>query len=788
MAKAISKRSTKKNPATDKCAQSTIAHVKDNLSTQILGRRKTKSRSETPARSDSIHSVAKSDKPYKFQCTVCQYPSDEIASLETHIRTHFDEQPYTCTKCTTSTFWNVKELLSHTDRCHKDGNLSSPTFSCRYCDRIFTKRRPFIDHDREHSANNGGQQYDCHECGATFETAEDFNLHRRGHITSKPYNCAQCARSFTRSEDYNIHMRLHQGCDVFECVFCSRLFAQAKNLSLHIRRMHEPLVDPNRMLVIEQMVYRDMRQNETTLAKSDRREEAMQIVEKFEPEPPALPPDPGPIDCPDEPVRRFACFLCTLAFVKVKSLEIHCRRNHKGQYTDKQLQEVEQKVTMPPSVDPHPCPACAQSFPSRASLIDHLKSAHDGTKPFKCAVCSGTFSTAKTLSKHADTHANVRPKCKYCGLSFVQMHSMLKHQRRHEGDTVLWCSVCSMPFQNAKFLQRHMRTHAEGKPHKCTYCDKRFAQSCDKQKHQRIHTGERPYPCSLCGKTFAHLTSIKKHMFVHTKERPHQCSVCGKSFQHNSNLVVHMRMHTGERPYVCAVCTKSFYTSGHLTDHMRIHTGTRNYRCIVCEKSFVHQSSFQKHKRVHTGEKPHHCKLCDKRFSQPGHYREHMRIHTGEKPFRCRMCEKTFRRADALQIHMKVHRGETTKKRTGTKVQELVYGMVGEDGDGGNRHETTVIQTVEAMTNENDGNYVVVGTNESTHILGELQDSAEKQVDGGLPTNMGGNATAVRNDDLSEMIKFENADFMSVDPTAIAVVHNGVLDDSFNAFSYHFQL
>lgn len=131
---------------------------------------------------------------------------------------------------------------------------------------------------------------------------------------------------------------------------------------------------------------------------------------------------------------------------------------------------------------------------------------------------------------------------------------------------------------------------------------------------------------------------------------------------------------------------------------------------------------------------------------------------------------------------MKVHRAETKKRSM--KVDGNVYvtdADVGTD-DGGNRHAITVIG--DGCTDENGGNYL-----SSTNLIDGLQQvSADKQDDEVLPTIMGSNAVAVRNDELSEMIKFGNADFMNVDPTAIAVVHNGVLDDSFNAFSYHFQM
>lgn len=709
-----------------------------------------------------------------FQCNLCQTDFSEIKLLESHVRQcHFIENPYACSCCLeTQEFWDLKDFLRHTNETHSNV-VAGLSFKCRHCTDTFSDENTFIQHDQLHDKDTidfRSKLNDCYECGDNFATLNELIIHQRLHNNAaKPYNCDQCSYSFTRSEDYNIHRRLHQGIDIFECLYCERLFAQAKNLSQHIRRAHQDSVDPNNMIIIEEIVGQYMRKTHDEQQEIELNENRT-ISE--------LPMEVLPIaettlmsNGNSEIVPKFQCFLCDLAFVKEKSLQIHCRRNHNGQYTDEQLREATDKQSTPvkaniPKNRQYSCSLSCDTkpFTTKYELFEHLQQKHAADKPYKCRECQRTFATTKTLSKHIEVHdRNRRPTCKYCGLQFVQFHSMVKHQKRHEGDAIHLCPICSMPFQAEKFLQRHMRVHANGKPHKCTHCDKTFAQSCDKMKHMRIHTGERPYSCTVCGKTFAHLTSINKHSFVHTNERAFQCSVCGKSFQHKSNLVVHMRMHTGERPYRCTVCAKTFYASGHYNDHMRIHSGTKSYRCDVCDKAFVHQSSYQKHKKVHTGEKPNRCQLCDKRFSQPGHLKEHMRIHTGEKPYQCRECVKSFRRSDALQSHMKIHRGD--KQGSGSAVI----------------NQNTVPQPVAITT-----------------IL-DYQQPAAILLENTQMTPTTANVTAtVREaaEDFTEFIKFDNTNFLNaVDTTptttTIAIVPNNTMltmDDNFNAFTYHFQL
>lgn len=754
-----------------------------------------------------------------FQCGLCQMTFSEINQLEIHARSHFDEEPYVCSICFDK-YSDARLLIEHGKTKHIASMLQ---YSCRYCDEMFPSDRQFLDHDQKHKNE---KPFDCSECGDGFWSSSALHSHKRMHFGDKPYCCTQCKRRFTRSEDLYTHLRVHKGLAVFECTLCDRMFAHAKNLSNHLQRTHKNKFMPDELLLIDFVV--DGEVNAVAEKKSNQIDkdatntepgetynlDVVSLVKTITKEPPPLVPfhhkpntntnhNTLPIMTSSGSIiqsclfRKYKCPLCKLAFVKFKSLEIHCKRNHDGKYDLAHLKEIQRKVdaqdetadkeknqpieemtenrtiaVVIPRVQN--CPCCSKTFANRPELIGHLKSDHNGDKPFKCAECSMTFSRSKTLSEHVAVHSEKRHKCKYCGLTFMQIHSLQKHLKRHEGEQLQYCAVCQIPYCDAKDLQRHMRTHAEGKPHKCNYCEKRFAQSCDKIKHERVHTGERPYSCNDCGKTFAHLTSIKKHRFVHSGERPFQCTVCGKSFQHNSNLVVHTRTHTGERPYKCKLCDKSFYASGHFADHMKIHSGKKNYKCDVCDKSFLHQSSFQKHKKTHTGEKPYHCVQCDRRFSQPGHFKEHVRIHTGEKPFKCKLCTKAFRRSDALQGHMKTHQKINQKHIEDD--DELISAS-------GNNVESNIV-TVQSVYSLDNVNYIL----------------PMSQTDGQQPLIIEPSQIIIHHLPPKQRPPNESNSEQNQSPpghlnnnSSITIVQpscqqNAISDESYNSFSYNFNL
>lgn len=55
-----------------------------------------------------------------------------------------------------------------------------------------------------------------------------------------------------------------------------------------------------------------------------------------------------------------------------------------------------------------------------------------GERPYRCSMCSRTFSDSSTLTKHCRIHSGEKPyQCDYCPLNFSQSGNLSRHLKLH---------------------------------------------------------------------------------------------------------------------------------------------------------------------------------------------------------------------------------------------------------------------------------------------------------------------------------------------------------------------
>lgn len=407
----------------------------------------------------------------RYQCNMCQVCFTDVKDLDAHVLLHFDlDVRYKCGVCENS-FFDLDHLVRHTDAVHS--NTLNITFNCYVCGNLFASLHEFVKHDENHKKDSGVLH--CSECGETFSTLVSLNLHRKIHAMprTQPYACQKCSLRFSRSEDLHNHIRVHDGKSIYSCAICDRMFAHSKNLTNHVHKCHKTCFTADEMDLIDFVVEAELleRHNLDKVVSGDNvpvqvegdvfRLNVRELVTKYmEKETPASTHSTFPLIEPSlfiptnvtrkftDFLRKYKCPLCELIFVKAKTLEIHCKRNHFGNYTLEQLEDIRKTAdrntsqsypkailnSRPNIVQKHECPCCSQLYESRNELISHLKVDHNGDAPYKCVECSETFTASNSLADHVLNHPVSRHECKYCGLTFSNLYSLGKHTKRHEGN------------------------------------------------------------------------------------------------------------------------------------------------------------------------------------------------------------------------------------------------------------------------------------------------------------------------------------------------------------------
>ena len=88
--------------------------------------------------------------------------------------------------------------------------------------------------------------------------------------------------------------------------------------------------------------------------------------------------------------HRFACTCpgCNYKTEKKKDLENHINRVHLDQPSEKKFV----------------CPTCGNFYVNPSVLKNHIKTVHEGIKPWECSYCGKTFSKKISWSKHVEAH------------------------------------------------------------------------------------------------------------------------------------------------------------------------------------------------------------------------------------------------------------------------------------------------------------------------------------------------------------------------------------------------
>ena len=172
------------------------------------------------------------------------------------------------------------------------------------------------------------------------------------------------------------------------------------------------------------------------------------------------------------------------------------------------------------------CQECGKSFSERSVFNKHFRQYHKKNES-DCLVCGKNFYTEFMLKNHiARSHTDV--KCDICDKT-VTKRGLSKHIQTHQ-DIKFECEMCNNVYNRRDKLEKHKTTcganmvrvrKAPTDEYKCDACEKMFTQNRYLIQHKRTHAvrmklGE--YDCKFCEKDL----HIKSKSGEAHPERPSQ--------------------------------------------------------------------------------------------------------------------------------------------------------------------------------------------------------------------------------------------------------------------------
>lgn len=228
-------------------------------------------------------------------------------------------------------------------------------FACSCCSKTFRRKFHLSRHEKIIHSEVKECPFKCSECGMSFSLKHQLNRHLKSHssLPIKLLECATCNKPFSKVELLRVHCAIeHQGPIAFSCDKCDYSTNIKKDYNRHKKRVHSkklyccPLCSEN--FTTWTALTQHKKEHKNISIEND----ALGFVNY--------------------------CIHCDRTFEKLSYFKRH-QNMHNGKWT---------------------CLQCKKIMSSSSALKVHVKTIHEGLKPYKCTKCEESFAHKHLLSRH----------------------------------------------------------------------------------------------------------------------------------------------------------------------------------------------------------------------------------------------------------------------------------------------------------------------------------------------------------------------------------------------------
>ena len=625
----------------------------------------------------------------------CEYCGKEFRRKDTltrHVKSHLNLREFPCTECDKA--FNTKPDLKNHLKIHAAKRVANAQngqngttgegenidslwkHKCEFCGKLFLRKDNLTRHVKSHL---NLREFPCTECDKAFNSKPDLKNHLKIHAAKRvasaqngengttgeeenidslwKHKCEFCGKLFLKKDNLIRHVQSHLNLREFKCTLCDRAFNSKYELKNHLKVHHDKREEGTQEL------------NNGTAGEEENKKplwkhKCFLCGKRFKNKNNMTRHVQSHLN-----MREFKCSLCDKAFNTKPELKYHLKIHEARRTGDTDF------------LNRHMCQFCGKGFSKKNNLTRHVQS-HLNLREFQCAECDKAFNTKPELRMHQKIHAAKREgntdwlnrnTCQHCGKVFTKRNTLTRHVNSHLNLREFKCSECGKGFNTNIDLKGHQKIHAAkraentpgGKPYDCEICGKIFVKSYNLSKHKASHLVVRKFKCEICDGKFKSNPSLGKHMKTH-RRKIYPCKHCGKRFwkkylkQHVRSYCLGNKAYTLGTVYNCIKCSVHFLAPSLLKRHVaEVHEALKMFTCEYCGYSCLRKCNMNRHIDSHLNERRYKCPICDQRFNGKQEIKGHIKaVHDKIRDFTCEVCGKTFARKTTMVYHLKSHSRE----------------------------------------------------------------------------------------------------------------------------------